>query len=268
MRRRALAFVMILATGGAAGSTPAADRAAGAALAEQCAGCHGPEGVSVEDTIPNLAAQRAGYLQAQLEAFRAGGRENELMNAIAGQLGDADIENLAAHFSALPGAAPDATAVPPETLAGARPTLPADFPEGFTRYHTISFDDRKQVRHYYANSAVLEALAKGEMPADGAEIVVEIRKAKTDGAGAPVRSDDGQFADGELTGYTGMQKGEGWGAEVPEILRNGDWRYAAFSTDGVNKPELTEARCLACHKPLTETDYLFTWDALKKAAGG
>jgi hypothetical protein len=31
---------------------------------------------------------------------------------------------------------------------------------------------------------------------------------------------------------------------------------------------VTEARCLACHKPLTGTDYIFTWDALKKAAGG
>ena len=267
MRRLAFAFVTILAIGGA-GAADAADTAAGAALAEQCAGCHGPDGVSVEDTIPNLAAQKAGYLEAQLEAFRAGERENELMNAIAAQLGDADIENLAAHFSSLPGAAPGAVATPPEALTGALPTFPAGFPEGFTRYHTISFDDRKQVRHYYADQATLEALARGEVPPAGARLVVEIRKAETDAAGAPVRGADGQFAEGELTGYTAMEKVEGWGAEVPEILRNGDWRYAVFATDGVNKPGITEARCLACHQPLTETDYIFTWEQLKKAAGG
>ena len=267
MSRPILVCFLILIAGGAE-AADTADGAAGAALAEQCAGCHGPEGVSVEDSIPNLAAQKAGYLQAQLEAFRSGDRKNELMNAIAGQLGDADIENLAAHFASLPGAEPGATGAPAATLAGAMPAFPAGFPDGFTRYHTISFDDRKQVRHYYANPAALEALARGDAPAAGAQIIVEIRKAKTDDAGAPVRGEDGQFVDGELTGYTGMGKSEGWGAEVPEILRNGDWRYAVFSTDGVNKPGLTEGRCLACHKPLTGTDYLFTFDALKKAAGG
>jgi cytochrome c553 len=264
MRRPVLAFVMIVA----AGDAHAADQAAGAALAGQCAACHGPDGVSVEDTIPNLAAQKAAYLQAQLESFRSGERKNELMNAIAGQLGDADIENVAAHFSSLPGAAPGATGTVPETLAGARPVFPAGFPDGFTRYHTISFDDRKQVRNYYADAATLEAIARGEAPPEGASLVVEIFKAKTDDAGMPVKGEDGHFAAGEPAGYTAMQKIAGAGAEVPEILRNGDWRYAVFSTDGVNKPGITEGRCLACHKPLTGTDYIFTWDALKKAAGG
>ena len=268
MKRPAFAFAVILTAGGTAGGAEAADQAAGAALAEQCAVCHGPEGVSVEDTIPNLAAQKAGYLQAQLEAFRSGDRPNEVMNAIAAQLGDADIENLAAHFAALPGAAPGATGTPSETLTGALPVFPADFPEGFTRYHTISFDERQQVRNYYADAATLQAMAKGEPPPEGAILLVEIFKAKTDDAGAPVTGEDGHFVAGDPAGYTAMQKIAGAGAEVPAILRNGDWRYAVFSTDGVNKPGITEGRCLACHKPLTGTDYIFTWEPLKKAAGG
>src|SRR6266851_3807991 len=51
----------------------AADVEAGKAkVATVCAACHGASGVSVSDTIPNLAAQRAGYLEAQLKALKDG----------------------------------------------------------------------------------------------------------------------------------------------------------------------------------------------------
>ena len=54
-----------------------ADIEAGKAkVAAVCAACHGPTGVSVSDTIPNLAAQRAGYLEAQLKALKDGTRKN------------------------------------------------------------------------------------------------------------------------------------------------------------------------------------------------
>src|SRR5829696_8618854 len=72
----------------------AADIGAGKELAMGvCAACHGQNGVSVSDTIPNLAAQRPAYLEAQLKAFKEGTRKlpgavnpAALMNAIANQL--------------------------------------------------------------------------------------------------------------------------------------------------------------------------------------
>src|SRR2546421_306144 len=65
----------------------AADIEAGKAkVATVCAACHGAGGASVSDTIPNLAAQRAGYLEAQLKALKDGTRKNPIMNAIAAQL--------------------------------------------------------------------------------------------------------------------------------------------------------------------------------------
>ena len=83
----------------------AADVEAGKAkVATVCAACHGASGVSVSDTIPNLAAQRAGYLEAQLKALKDGTRKNPIMNAIAAQLSAEDIANVAAYFSAQPGA--------------------------------------------------------------------------------------------------------------------------------------------------------------------
>lgn len=64
-----------------------ADIEAGKArVAAVCAACHGAAGVSVSESIPNLAAQRAGYLEAQLKALKEGTRKNPIMNAIAAQL--------------------------------------------------------------------------------------------------------------------------------------------------------------------------------------
>src|SRR5258706_4074913 len=90
----------------------AADIEAGKAkVASVCAACHGANGVSVSDTIPNLAAQRAGYIEAQLKAFKEGTRRasgptspTATMAAIAAQLSPDDIANVAAYFSSLPGA--------------------------------------------------------------------------------------------------------------------------------------------------------------------
>ena len=70
-----------------AATAPAADIEAGkATVAAVCAACHGANGVSVSDTIPNLAGQRATYLQLQLKALKDGTRKNPIMNAIAAQL--------------------------------------------------------------------------------------------------------------------------------------------------------------------------------------
>src|SRR3954469_11682892 len=67
-------------------------------VATVCAACHGANGVSVSDAIPNLAAQRAGYLEAQLKALKEGTRKNPVMNAIATQLSPDDMANVAAFF--------------------------------------------------------------------------------------------------------------------------------------------------------------------------
>ena len=262
----AAALVAGAVQGGAVGGAEAQDVEAGATLAAECSACHGVAGVSVEEDIPNLAAQKAAYLAAQLTAFREGDRKNELMNAIAAQLSDADIENVAAHFAGLAGAEPGAIGEAGGTLAGQLPAFPADYRETFKRYHTIDFDDRKQVRHYYVDEASLDAMAKGGELPDGAYILVEVFKAETDDAGAPIMGDDGHFAEGDIAVFTAMQKGAGWGEEVPEILQNGDWRYAVFDADGANKQGLNESRCLACHKPLDDDDFLFLHGELKAFA--
>src|SRR5204862_6768829 len=75
-----------------------------ATVARVCAACHGAEGVSVADNIPNLGGQRARYLEEQLRLLKSGTRRNGIMNPIAAQLSQEEIANIAAYFSSRAGA--------------------------------------------------------------------------------------------------------------------------------------------------------------------
>jgi len=66
-----------------------------------CSGCHGEQGISLADEIPNLAGQKKPYLTKALKDYRANRRNNPTMNAMAANLSDEDIENLANYFSGL-----------------------------------------------------------------------------------------------------------------------------------------------------------------------
>ena len=128
-------------------SSQAADLEAGKRIASTvCAACHGATGISVSDTIPNLAGQRARYLEAQLKFFKDGTRKEPgavsraaLMNAIAAQLSASDISNLAAYFEAQPGAAPGAKSALLPNIATTKLAFPEDYKQSFTKYHTINF---------------------------------------------------------------------------------------------------------------------------------
>jgi len=80
----------------------AGDIAAGKArAADSCVACHGPAGISILPHYPNLAGQKAEYLEKSLRAFRDGSRVDETMNAMAARLSDQDITDLAAYFASL-----------------------------------------------------------------------------------------------------------------------------------------------------------------------
>ena len=83
----------------AAAAKPKGDAAAGKTMAAACAGCHGEAGVGGNVTGPGLAGQKAGYLADALNAYKTGGRTDPVMTAMAKDLADTDIENLAAYFA-------------------------------------------------------------------------------------------------------------------------------------------------------------------------
>lgn len=77
------------------------DAAAGKQRAAACGSCHGENGVSPNDTWPNLAGQHAAYLVKILSAYKSGAQKDVMMSPLAQTLSDADVQNLAAHFSSL-----------------------------------------------------------------------------------------------------------------------------------------------------------------------
>jgi cytochrome c553 len=94
-----------------AGAKPAAAQSAPDALAAgrekyvQCASCHGADGRStVVPQYPKIGGQTAEYVVNALKAYRDGRRQGTyaaIMAAVAKQLSDADIANLAAYVESL-----------------------------------------------------------------------------------------------------------------------------------------------------------------------
>ena len=251
----------------------AADIEAGKQIATTvCAACHGPNGVSVSDALPNLAAQRAGYIEAQLKAFRDGTRKAQsaasptaIMNAIAPQLRAEDIANVAANFASQPGAASGAKSALLPNVAKTRVTFPEGQKEAFTKYHTINFSATRQVRFYYANTVAVAAARAGRPLPDGSVLFAQVYAAKLDADGKPVVGADGFYVADKLLAYTAMASGAGWGDDIPGMLRNANWNYAVFTADQQQRPGVNQAECLACHKPLDKVSYTFTLKQLSEA---
>jgi cytochrome c553 len=261
---------MILA---AAQSVYAADVEAGKQLASTvCAACHGISGVSVSDTVPNLAGQRARYIEAQLKFFKDGTRKEPgavsraaIMNAIAAQLRAEEIANVAAYFESQPGAAPGGKSALLPNIAVTKVAFPQDYKQSFTKYHTINFLPAKEVRYYYANSAAVTA-AKAEKPLpDGSVLFAEVYSAKLDDNKSPIIGADGFYLPDQLLRYTAMEREVGWGDVIPELLRNENWNYAIFTTAKQYQQGVNQAECLACHKPLSDVSYTFTLKQLSTA---
>jgi len=268
--KRILGMTMALAI---APVVPAADLEAAKAKAnEVCAACHGANGVSVSDTIPNLAGQRAAYLENQLKAFKEGtrkpaspGNPAAIMNAMAAQLNPAQISDIAAFFASLPGPAGAAKSAQLAHVSKSNLAFPEGYKDSFVKYHTINFPATRQVRYYYANKAAAEAAKAGKPLPDGSYLFAEVYAAKLDAAGKPVSGGDGFYVPEKQLFYTAMGTGAGWGDAIPDMLRNGNWNYAVFTLDKKPRPGVNQAECLGCHKPLDGASYTFTLKELAAA---
>ena len=69
-----------------------------------CQSCHGPGGTGVGSTFPGVASQHAGYISAQLRAWK------NLMGAIAKRMSDNDIQAVSAWYATQPGSEEQETA--------------------------------------------------------------------------------------------------------------------------------------------------------------
>ena len=83
-----------------------ADAEAGRQKAQVCVACHGSGGNSVNPAVPTLAGQPQQFIVTQLFMFREGKRKDAQMSPFAANLSNADLNDLAAYFSAQPHALP------------------------------------------------------------------------------------------------------------------------------------------------------------------
>ena len=87
-----------------AADSPELERMAHQLAQTTCAYCHGVSGNSISPMFPNLSAQTAPYLQAQLRAFRDQSRADPdaqaYMWGMASQLSDATIDAISNYYAA------------------------------------------------------------------------------------------------------------------------------------------------------------------------
>lgn len=111
MNRKHLAFASMLfagavASAGAQNNPADVQKAAEEKAVNLCSTCHGPRGVSTSPEFPILAAQRKGYLEAQIDAFRKRTRAekdaHDFMWGIAGNLDEAIIGSIADYYASQP----------------------------------------------------------------------------------------------------------------------------------------------------------------------
>ncbi len=152
-----------------------------------------------------------------------------MMNAIAAQLTPTEMADVAAYFASLPGAPAGEKSPQLANVARTNVQFPEQYKASYTKYHTIDFPDTKQVRVYFANETALKAAREERALPDGAAIFTEVYAAKVDAEGKPVKGGDGHFVAEKLVGYTAMARENGWGRDVPDMLRNENWNYAVFT---------------------------------------
>lgn len=79
------------------------DPEAGQRKAATCMGCHGIPGYTnayPTYPVPKLGGQNPAYIVSALEAYKAGRRNHQTMQAQASSLSEQDMEDIAAYFAA------------------------------------------------------------------------------------------------------------------------------------------------------------------------
>ena len=97
MKATALVALLLVLANAAAGAQEARS------LAATCAACHGTNGRAIDGAaLPGLAGIPATVLAAQMRGFKSGARPGTLMPQLAKGFSEAQIDQLAVYFAALP----------------------------------------------------------------------------------------------------------------------------------------------------------------------
>ena len=223
-----------------AASAGAADVESGRAKSLGCQACHGSNGIGTAPDIPNLAGQKPGYITAQLTAFRSKDRKHDLMNAMAAQLSDGDIENLAAFWSSLSAAgAAHEGADPVSDIRKSRMAFPASFPKDFVMYHE-ELDASQE-----ADEARLRESHRAQPPREPANRCPQARSSSSRTTTPKARFRMPRWKLARL------------GRRHPRDPAQRRLELRVVRRKKELRANFNYARCLACHKPEAASSYVF-----------
>src|SRR2546425_4132893 len=126
--------------------------------------------------------------------------------------------------------------------------FPAGYQDAFKLLYVFDNYQNRQIRKVYGNDAAA-SVTPGQVfnfPY-GSIVLFESYSVKEDSNGEPVLDENGRFIPVNLTTVFVMRKEKGFGEDYKEI-RNGEWEYASYRSDGTTAtaPSGTGS-CALCH---------------------
>ncbi len=138
-----------------------------------------------------------------------------------------------------------------------RVELPADYKDSFVEFPMVNREMHDtQLGTLFANRDALQGIVTGEFPS-GSVMIFDVYKAKLDADGEAILDENGLRIPDAHAVTAVMEKRDGWGADIPEDIRNGDWDYSTYKADG-NFVEKDFSTCFECHLPLADEDFVFS----------
>lgn len=134
--------------------------------------------------------------------------------------------------------------------------IPMTYASSYVKIATIDRYDNKTIRTVYMNPEAWAAATPGAPLPDGTTLILEGRSAKLGADGQPLLDGNGRFMPtDQIVLIATQQKRRGWGAEYPDNIRNGEWEYAVFQSNGSLNTGANLQPCMQCHKPRAADDY-------------
>ncbi len=71
------------------------------------------------------------------------------------------------------------------------------------------------------------------------------------------------YANDILTDYFVMEKGQNWGLDITEDIRNGDWHFQQFDPNRQVRRTAIADRCMSCHQGAgTASEFMFSYERM------
>jgi hypothetical protein len=154
-------------------------------------------------------------------------------------------------------------AAAPALADGPRPALPENYGEWTNFYSNDRWQVEGQFIRCYANETAVESARGGGDIAYGSTLVAELWTVLKDGEDVAYSLLDARVVDAHAATVV-MERIEGADAQYDDGLDVGDWAFSVYNADGSPRGDGDVTACRECHEPLSERQYLFTYEHLAK----